>query len=150
MQDPAVADALAAPVSEETFRSSKLKLEERTAHAEAYALHGDLLKLRRCDPVIGAPRRLDGAVLSPDAFLLRFFGDGGDRLLLVNLGADLDLRPAPEPLLAPPAGRRWQIIWSSESVRYGGQGTPALHPQGEWHLPGEAAVLLGDERNDAE
>ena len=39
--------------------------------------------------------------------MLRFFGDGGDdRLLLVNLGRDLHLDPAPEPLLAPPEGTR--------------------------------------------
>jgi hypothetical protein len=28
-------------------------------------------------------------------------------------------------------------------VRYGGQGTAPLHPETEWHMAGEAAVLLG-------
>ena len=33
--------------------------------------------------------------------VLRLFGeDGNDRLLLVNLGVDCSLSPAPEPLLA--------------------------------------------------
>lgn len=42
---------------------------------------------------------LDGAVLSPTIFALRFFSpDSADRLLLVNLGAALEVDPAPEPL----------------------------------------------------
>ena len=49
-----------------------------------------------------------------------------DRLLVVNLGRDLHLRQAPEPLLAPPEGRAWEMRWSSEDVIYGGCGTPAL------------------------
>ena len=72
-------------------------------------------------------RGLDGAVLSPDAFVLRFFGeDGDDRLLMVNLGIDLHLDPAPEPLLAPPADSEWRTLWSSEDPKYGGIGTPRL------------------------
>ena len=64
----------------------------------------DLLRLRREDPVFRQqkPGALDGAVLSPDAFLLRFFGEEDDRLLVVNFGLDLHLDPASEPLLAPP------------------------------------------------
>ena len=50
---------------------------------------------------------VDGAVLGPDAFVLRFLArDGDDRLLLVNLYRDLVLEPAPEPLLAPPSDGR--------------------------------------------
>ena len=63
----------------------------------------DLLRLRRDDPVFRAqrPGGLDGAVLGPAAFVLRYFAAAGhdeDRLLLVNLGADLPLSAAPEPL----------------------------------------------------
>ena len=86
---------------------------------------------------------VDGAVLGPEVLLLRFFGGAqGDRLLVLNLRCDVDLLPAPEPLLAPPAGCEWTLIWSSESVRYGGQGTAPIHPDREWHVPGETAVLL--------
>jgi maltooligosyltrehalose trehalohydrolase len=47
----------------------------------------------------------DGAVLGSEAFPLRFFSEvSGDRLLLVNLGRDLHLDAAPEPLFAPPEG----------------------------------------------
>jgi maltooligosyltrehalose trehalohydrolase len=108
-------------------------------------LHRDLLKLRRDDPVFRRRRRggADGAVLGAAAFVVRYFGDGGDdRLLLVNLGRDLHLVPAPEPLLAPPEGRAWRTAWSSADPRYGGCGTPPLDAKDGWHIPGEAAVVL--------
>jgi maltooligosyltrehalose trehalohydrolase len=82
-------------------------------------------------------------VLGPQAFVLRWFADvGADRLLVVNLGRDLHLAQAPEPLLAPPENRRWQIQWSSEDVRFGGCGTAELDTVDNWRIPGEAAVLL--------
>ncbi|MGN6730807.1 MAG: DUF3459 domain-containing protein, partial [Candidatus Binatia bacterium] len=85
----------------------------------------------------------DGAVLGSEAFLLRFFdAQNGDRLLLVNLGPDLHLRIAPEPLLAPPERKRWDILWSSESPKYGGAGTAALETEDDWRIPGHAAVVL--------
>ena len=82
-------------------------------------------------------------MLSSEAFLLRFFGeDGDDRLLMVNLGIDLHLDPAPEPLLAPPEGAEWTILWSSENPKYGGIGTPPLDSEENWQIPGHAAVVL--------
>jgi maltooligosyltrehalose trehalohydrolase len=58
-------------------------MSERQRHAGIYALHRDLIKLRREDPVFRAQRYrgLDGAVLGPDAFVLRFFGENGDNRL---------------------------------------------------------------------
>jgi maltooligosyltrehalose trehalohydrolase len=103
------------------------------------------LRLRREDPVFRAqrPGGVDGAVLSDRAFVLRFFGGGGDdRLLLVNLGADLHLEAAPEPLLAPPAGRGWRVLWSSEAPRYGTGGTSPPETDANWKLPGESALVL--------
>jgi maltooligosyltrehalose trehalohydrolase len=89
------------------------------------------------------PGGLDGAVLGPAAFVLRFFAENGhDRLLLVNLGRDLHVDPAPEPLLAPPEHMRWKTLWSSEDPRYGGSGTPPLESEDNWRIPGEAAVVL--------
>jgi maltooligosyltrehalose trehalohydrolase len=128
-----------------TFERCKLDFEERETHAEVYALHRDLLRLRRQDATFNAqePRSLDGAVLSSEAFVLRFFGpEGDDRLLVVNLGCDLNLNPAPEPLLAPPEGKVWSILWSSEDYRYGGTGTPPVETKENWRLPGRAAVAL--------
>jgi maltooligosyltrehalose trehalohydrolase len=61
---------------------------------------------------------------------------------VVNLGRNLRLYPAPEPLLAPPEGRRWAMAWSSEEPEYGGSGTPELDTDEGWRIPGEATVLL--------
>ena len=81
-------------------------------------------------------------MLGGRAFVLRYFDDGGDRLLVVNLGRDLHLDPAPEPLLAPPEGRRWEVRWSSEDLRYGGNGTAEPDTDENWRVPGEAALAL--------
>ena len=135
---------LSAPDDPRTFERSRLDLGERRAHEEQYALHRDLLALRRRDPVFGSPDAdVDGAVLSDDAFVLRFFGGAdGDRLLLVNLGARLTLTIVNESLLAPPEGARWRVAWSSDEVTYGGTGaTPIERPIG-WDVPGLAATAI--------
>jgi maltooligosyltrehalose trehalohydrolase len=142
---PQTQACLADPADPETFRRCKLDFSQRQRHAEAYALHRDLLRLRREDPVFSTPRHrgVDGAVLGPQAFALRFFApDGSDRLLVVNLGRDVRLDSAPEPLLAPPEGCRWKLHWTSDDVRYGACGTPELDTQQGWRLPGETAVVL--------
>jgi maltooligosyltrehalose trehalohydrolase len=143
---PAMQAQLADPGKPETFERCKLNFAERQGRAEIYALHRDLIRLRREDAVLCAPKRgsYDGAVLGAESFALRWFGGGaGDRLLLVNLGRDQRLDPAPEPLLAPPEETLWEVRWSSEDPRYGGLG--ALPPEaedGSWRLTGGAAVLL--------
>ena len=144
IRDPQIFEALADPADEESFQRSKLDLAERERNTDVYALHRDLIALRRSDPLISKPNvPRDGAVLSSATVLLRYFGGtAGDRLLVLNLGCDLDLSPAPEPLLAPPADREWRVAWSSEAMRYGGRGTPAVTPQAEWRVLGESAVLL--------
>jgi maltooligosyltrehalose trehalohydrolase len=144
LRDRDVQGVLPPPLAVETFERCRLDPGEREANAAALALHTDLIALRRGDPVIAqAPGRLDGAVLAPQALVLRYFGGHhGDRLLVLNLGCDLELMPAPEPLLAPPSGTVWTLRWSSEAVRYGGQGTPPVDPSGEWRLPGECALLF--------
>jgi len=142
VSDPDVGPALPSPVDQDTFEKCKLDLNERNTHASAYAFHRDLLRLRHAHKTISQPDRLDGAVVRTNAMVLRYFGSADHYLLVINLGCDLDLSPAPEPLLAPPGAGGWSLIWSSESISYGGNGTPPLNPESEWRIPGEAAVLL--------
>jgi maltooligosyltrehalose trehalohydrolase len=157
LQDPAIRERLRDPSDPETFQQCKLDFAERWRHAGVYALYRDLLALRRSETAFrdqGRGRRLDGAVLGHDALLLRFFvtpaGEAGrdeqmtgDRLLLLNLGRDLRLEPAPEPLLAPPERCRWTVRWSSEDPAYGGNGTPSVEDDhGNWRLPGHSAVVM--------
>jgi maltooligosyltrehalose trehalohydrolase len=145
VSDPAVKKGVPDPHDPNTFQRCKLDLTERQKHAGAYEMHRDLLKLRREDSVFSRPRPrgIDGAVLGRGAFVIRYFGEGGgDRLLLVNFGRDLHLDPAPEPLLAPPEGKLWEVRWSSEDPRYGGSGTVPPDTEENWRVPGEAAVVL--------
>jgi maltooligosyltrehalose trehalohydrolase len=142
---PDVSACVPDPGDASTFERCKLDLDERMRHAETYALHRDLLAMRREDAVFSAQgaHGLDGAVLGSEAFVLRFFGDdAGDRLLLVNLGGDLPLPILPEPLLAPPEDARWQIAWSTENPRYGGCGAVPFDPDGPWRVQGQAALVL--------
>jgi len=142
---PEMRSRLDDPADPLTFSRCILDFRERERNAGTYAMHRDLIQLRRRDPVLYAPEHgtYDGAVLGPEAFLLRFFGGAkGDRLLVVNLGRDLHLDPIAEPLLAPPEDGRWAVRWSSEDPRYGGLGTPAPDTEENWRLPGHATLLL--------
>lgn len=150
-QFPSLVDAarrgvLADPGAVDTFERCKLDLSERASHAEAYAMHIDLLRMRREDAAFCAtrPGGVDGAVLSASAFALRFFTPDhvADRVLIVNFGDDLFRTSFPEPLLAPPANTDWALRWSSEDPLYGGNGTPDVWPEDCWAIPGESALVL--------
>jgi maltooligosyltrehalose trehalohydrolase len=128
-----------------TFERSKLDHSERERNAETLALFRDVLKLRREDPVFRQQKSgaVDGAVLSADAFVLRYFGQhSDDRLVIVNFGLDLHLDPAPEPLLAPPEDMEWNIIFSTEASQYGGCGVPQADTVENWYIPGHATIVL--------
>ncbi|HEV3416169.1 MAG TPA: DUF3459 domain-containing protein, partial [Pirellulales bacterium] len=152
LNGPDVDECFADPGDPRTFERSKLDWRERERNVAALALHGDLLRLRRDDPVFSAQRadRLFGAVLGPEAFVLRFFGEAGDdRLLLVNLGRDLEYSPVAEPLMAPPPVCDWRVVWSSEDPRYGGSGSGVLDTK-HWYFPGHAALVLGPKPFDTQ
>src|SRR5690606_6634229 len=136
-----------------TFLQCKLDHEERRRHATWFALHRDLLRLRRSQAAFAAQdgRNIDGAVLGEDVFVLRFFADDAldDRLVIVALGSDLRFDPAPEPLVAPPLGCRWSVLWSSEEPEYGGGGTAPPESEANWLIPGRAALVLAPEPRTA-
>ena len=145
LSSPAVQRTLPDPGAMETFERSKLDFAERRQHANHYAMHRDLIALRQCDPVLCSDKvRIDGAVLSDQAFVLRFFEAGGnDRLLVLNLGEDLAPDILPEPLLAPPSHGGWKSLWSSDNPCYGGRGTTELESEdGTWRIPAESATML--------
>ena len=138
--------ALADPCREATYRACALDPRDRRLDHPRVALHRDLLRLRRDDPAFTDPRpgALDGAVLSEQAFVLRFLQDDPlrDRLVLVNLGPTYARPVHPEPLLAAPEGTAWQVLWSSEDPRYGGHGTPTPFDRVRLAIPARSAVVL--------
>lgn len=135
--------ALIDPGNPLTFTECKLDLTEREKHAHVYALHRDLIKLRKEDPVFKmvSTLRFDGAILGPDSFLIRYFGNDEDRLMIINFGPDHHFNPAPEPLLVAGVDQDWEMLWSSESIIYGGQGTPPINTP-YWKILGHSAIVL--------
>ncbi len=128
-----------------TIKASRLDLSEREGHADLYRLHRDLLRIRREDPVLARQHRgmIDGAVLGPQALVLRYFTEtDDDRLLVVNLGPDLSCIPAPEPLLAPVPDGAWKLVWSSDHPRYGGPGIVNPLSDRGWRIGGASAALF--------
>jgi maltooligosyltrehalose trehalohydrolase len=123
----------AAPDDVATFERCKLDHGERETHAEVVALHRDLLRLRM--EMIG---RVRGAVIGAEVLALRY----EERLLIVNLGAEIRLDVIPEPLLAPPLERRWELRWSSDSPAYGGPGIIPIETKGTWIVPAHAAIVM--------
>ena len=143
---PEAQAALADPTAEATFRSCVLDPRHRRLDHPLVALHRDLLRLRRDDPAFTDPRpdALDGAVLADRAFALRYCQPDPrrDRLLLVNLGPTYASQVTAEPLVAPPDGTGWQLVWSSEDPRYGGHGTPRPFDRVRLAIPAHAAIVV--------
>jgi maltooligosyltrehalose trehalohydrolase len=136
---------MGAPHERSTFEKCKLDWTEWDKNSHIVALHRDLLRLRREDPVFSAQRSdwIHGAVLGRNAFVLRFIGGThGDRLMLVNLGSGFRCSPTPEPLVAPPAHAGWELLWSSDDVRYGGRGNARMKKLGTWNISGHSATVF--------
>jgi maltooligosyltrehalose trehalohydrolase len=142
---------IAHPAERTTFESSKLVPgdRDRPEGVELQRLFRDLLRLRREDPALAQQRLgcVDGAVLSDDCFVLRYFTDDllegqSDRLLVINFGPLLELTHIPEPLLAPPGGKQWEMKWNSEQLEYGGSSAISPVTETGWHIAEEAAILL--------
>jgi maltooligosyltrehalose trehalohydrolase len=131
------------PSDKKSFLESKLKFDERRTNQTFYNMVKELLKIRKNDPVIKLQGEIDGAILAEEAFVLRYFGgEKGDRLLVVNLGLNINEMSIAEPLMAPAVGKEWELIFSTEDPKYGGQGTPPLETQERIYIPAHSALLL--------
>ena len=147
------------PADPQSLEDSRLRWSERSLpeHARALRLHRDLLRLREHDSTLGksAPGsvRLASALLNPQCVILRYYFDDAhqetqqnDRLLLVNLGQNIEIERITEPLLAPPIESgfdTWRIQWNSTDPTYGGDGCAEPYtPDAGWLVPAAAALLL--------
>jgi maltooligosyltrehalose trehalohydrolase len=132
------------PAAPDTFAACKLDWNQRDQNVAALELHHDLIRLRREDAVFSRQdkRQIEAAVIGSEAFVLRWYDDhGDDRVAVFNLGRTVDWYPMAEPLLAPPTGRQWQLLWSSEDPRYGGMGTPKSDAK-YWRIASHAALVF--------
>jgi maltooligosyltrehalose trehalohydrolase len=144
---------LADPAARDTFERCILNFDERETNKQIYDLHRDLLALRREDPIFARQQSesIEGAALGSDALLLRYIGGHGetaeptmadDRLVIVNFGTELLVNPSPQPLLAPPEGCGWQMIWAGDHPRYGADYCPPVETTSGWRIPGECTVVF--------
>ena len=137
--------AIPDPSAPSTF--AQCRLDARDDIDNAYrALHVDLIRMRKSDPAFAAQRAdcIEGAVIAPRTFALRFrVPHVPERLLVVNLGVDVACVDCAAPLLAPPRHARWVTLWSSESLRYGGSGSPLDTDVGRMTFPGRSALVFG-------
>ena len=102
------------PHERETFERCKLDHSSKDVSEVR-----ELLRLRREMPF---HERMEGAVLGEKCFALRWFGDD-PRLLIVNLGDELEINPVDSPLLAG----AWRVVWGTLNA---------------WRIPAESAALL--------
>ncbi len=132
------------PEERATFEHSRLDWSGADTHQEIVRLYRDLIALRRADPVFAHCRygTVDAAVLSEFCFVVRYWNDVDERLLVVNLGPDLYRKHMAEPLVAPPEGMDWSPIWSSEDLVYGGNGAPQFEDEDGWRVAGESAIAF--------
>jgi maltooligosyltrehalose trehalohydrolase len=140
----AATDVIGDPNDEKAYRASKLNFEERFRNKPIYDLHKDLLKLRRelsifneqdCDS-------MELAILTEKVFVIRYEEQTRVFLLLINLGDDFKYSPCPEPLLAQRPQRPWELVWSSEDVKYGGKGAISAFTGRCWYVPARCAQIL--------
>jgi maltooligosyltrehalose trehalohydrolase len=133
------------PHALQTFLTCKLDHSEWDRNQAIVRLHHDLLKLRREDSVFSRQRSdwMHGAVLNLDAFALRYLTESDDdRLIVVNLGADLHPGSFPEPLIAPPPERKWELLWSSEAAEYGGCAAMPVDAVNQWYVYSQSMIVL--------
>lgn len=132
--------ALPRPCERGTFERCRINALERESHRAVFAMHCDLLALRR--RISPHEASCDAAVLNHESLAIRYLtSNKEDWLVLANFGRDWEMRPVAEPLLAPLAGCAWKIEWHSHHPRYGGPGFEP-HCNDSWKLAGDATVVL--------
>ena len=145
LRDQDITRRMPAPSDEDAFRGCRLQWVDSRNAAEALKLHGDLLRLRRDDPVLASLGTSDVAIATsaptPAIVVARYEREREKRLLLVNLGT-LTIFEMNDPLLAAPSGQRWEMTWCSEHADYGGRGIVESFGDGQWKLQPHCAWLL--------
>jgi maltooligosyltrehalose trehalohydrolase len=142
--DPQAASQIPDPQAEDTFRRSKLPLEEltRSPGVELQQLYRELLQLRQRDPVLSRQdrRQVQAQQVTPDVLLITWQDEHTPRVLLANFGVATTLPgSAWRDGLSPST---WQVLLDTQAPRFGGQGEPVSMPGGAIQLPACTAVVL--------
>ncbi len=146
LADPEMQLLIARPNDQAAYHACKLQRDpNRASSTWAIKLHGDLLKLRRSDPVLARlgtrDVQVESAAPTSGLMLIRYIAAAGQRLMIVNLSHDL-LSSMNDALFAPPPQHEWQPMWSSEHPDYGGNGAFGFVETGRWLIRSRSATLL--------
>lgn len=140
LADPAQRARIPDPQDPATFLASKLDLRERERHGAIYALHRDLLALRREDAVLREQRRdrTAATVAGGQQVALRRWNDDGERLLIANFGAACVLTTA---ALGATVDGGWRLLYVTTEPRYGGNGAAPVIGDGGVAMPARCAAV---------
>jgi len=133
---------LPVPNDEAMFNACRLDWRKTGLAGEARSLYRDLIALRKNDAVLSVVGTADASIETsaptPELALIRYWAGEETRLLVINLGL-LATCPMNDPLLAPGAGRRWELLLCSERATYGGTGVDDSFDEGCWRLQAHCA-----------
>lgn len=138
------------PQAEETFRASKLRLDERTKHAAIYRYHQRLLQLRHNDPVFDRQDRSASRAtpIGGNALSLHRWRDGDHRVLLANFGSELVVPVDRLALGFETIPGDWQLLLTSgidEQSADGAWGLAGSDGEMEITVPARSALLFAIE-----
>ncbi len=114
------------PQARSTFEASKLNWAEMSqgAHEQTLALYHHLLDLRRHLTLLQERSRanFDARAVAVAAIALRYQPGQSEEavLVMVNLKGNLDLRLSAQAITCPPPHSHWEVIFSTNDLRYGG------------------------------
>jgi maltooligosyltrehalose trehalohydrolase len=122
--DERMRETIPDPQAESTFLASKLKLEEREAHAGVLELYRTLLHLRRDDPVLRASDFATTRALAPSAqvVIVHRWREDQHRVLVANLGQAVEMPREWLGRVEGGPGDGWELLLSTDEERFGGEG----------------------------
>lgn len=145
--DPAAAARLPDPQARETFRRSKLPLDEldRSPGKEMQCLYRELLWLRRTDLVLRQQDRhsMRAHAVTPDLLAVAWQQGEACRLLLANFGRPAVIRPA--DFVEGPAVPGWRMLLETSEPRFGGHGAGSMVQAETIHLPAHTAAFVASQ-----
>ncbi len=97
---------------------------------ETLALYRECLKLRMGDPVFRPDGRENWKVANLGMLALHY-RDGGDWLILVDFTGDHHLSLAEEEFSTLRTGKNWTLVFSTNEVRFGGDGRKSFDEESE-------------------
>jgi maltooligosyltrehalose trehalohydrolase len=149
--DPAATARIPDPQADETFRRSRLPLDEieQSPGKEIHRLYRELLWLRRTDPILRQQDRhcMQAHAVTPELLAITWQYPPAFRLLLANFGSPAAIRPA--DLVEAQETTAWLVILETSEPRFGAHDGKSQVQAGTIHLIARTAVFMAAGRDVA-